>query len=451
MSFISLVPPIYTNVKSFGAVGDGVTDDTTAIKAALASIPTATGGVLYTPPNMICLVSSTIDTSAFSGNLFILGGGTSSIWKLANNANCYLLSNTSGSMTSTRVSNMKFDCNSVNQTSASGGIYGYKWRRCLLDFVWIHNPWQAGIYLIGDPGDFGYQNRIANCWIEGGSNVTSGTNAYGNAIRFENTDENTVYGTHFENNGNFSDTTFGFHIYDKNGLSSYHGNSFVNGAGVFKLDGLQNRIYGNAFDGNGGNLVQINGSAADTIITNNTAINVGYRALGGSPNSVNGIYVNATGCIIKNNYFDSDASATPKTNSFVKIDVGATYGQVENNVFNIRAGSGTLTGPIIFVSGQPTGTRVGNNNGYDFVNNRPSFLTENHGLATVLAGTTSIVVPHGLAVTPLLEQISITPQGTLSAASSYWVSNPTSTSFTINVNVNPTVNVTFGWRVGVGF
>src|SRR6266581_1890521 len=82
------------NVKDYGATGDGVTDDTTAINNALAAISTTTGGALYFPPGTY--VTSGIDISAYSGNLHILGAGWSSILFLKNGANGYLIKNTSG-------------------------------------------------------------------------------------------------------------------------------------------------------------------------------------------------------------------------------------------------------------------------------------------------------------------------------------------------------------------
>lgn len=451
MAFLTLVPPIVTNVLQYGAVGDGVTDDSAAIAAALAAIPTSSGGVLYFPPNHTYLTSTGIDISAYSGNLVICGGGWSSVIKLANNANTYIIKNTSGAQQGTRISNLKLDCNGTNQTSASGGIYAYKYRRCLIDFVWIHNPWQAGIYLIGASGDFGYQNRITNNFIEGGSNTTTGTNAWGNGIRLEWTDENMIALNHLENNGNFNDGTYGFHIYDQNGLSTYTANSFVNGAGAIKLDGFQNRIVANAFDGNGGNICQINASAAETIFTNNVSINVGYRATGGTANSVNAIYCNAPRCILNNNYWESDASATPKTNSFIKIDAGATYSVVNDNTFNIKTGSGTLGGAIVFVSGVPAGVRIRNNTGFNSVSSAAAWVGEAHGSASITSGNTSVTVTHGLSITPTLDQIMVCPQSSLGSAATFWISSATSTTFTINVNANPGATVTFSWRADVGY
>jgi hypothetical protein len=50
------------NVKGYGAVGDGTTDDTTAIQAALAAIP-ATGGVLYFPAGQYKYTGATLTLS----------------------------------------------------------------------------------------------------------------------------------------------------------------------------------------------------------------------------------------------------------------------------------------------------------------------------------------------------------------------------------------------------
>src|ERR671915_635207 len=62
------------NVKAFGARGNGVTDDTAAIRAAVATIPS--GGVLVFPPG-VYRVSSTLDLSSKSA-FMLLGSSTRS-------------------------------------------------------------------------------------------------------------------------------------------------------------------------------------------------------------------------------------------------------------------------------------------------------------------------------------------------------------------------------------
>lgn len=56
------------NVKDFGAVGDGTTDDTVAIQAAAARLQAVGGGVLFFPPGVYIVFSSTTGTlCAFTG------------------------------------------------------------------------------------------------------------------------------------------------------------------------------------------------------------------------------------------------------------------------------------------------------------------------------------------------------------------------------------------------
>lgn len=68
------------------------------------------------------------------------------------------------------------------------------------------------------------------------------------------------------------------------------------------------------------------------------------------------------------------------------------------------------------------------------------------GTAIVPSGATSIVVTHGLSSTPALADISVTATNNLGSAAQFWISTPTSTTFTINVDVDPGVTTaTFVW------
>jgi len=82
------------------------------------------------------------------------------------------------------------------------------------------------------------------------------------------------------------------------------------------------------------------------------------------------------------------------------------------------------------------------------VRNNIGWKTENTGTATVLSGTTSIAVSHGLDTTPALANLTVTPTNSLGSATRFWISGVTNTSFTINVDVNPGVTTaTFAWAV----
>src|SRR5207249_1259147 len=71
------------NVRTYGAKGDGVSDDAPAILAAIAAVP-GQGGIVYFPPGVYLLNSSvTIHARA---NLSLLGAGVSAT-RLQMNAN----------------------------------------------------------------------------------------------------------------------------------------------------------------------------------------------------------------------------------------------------------------------------------------------------------------------------------------------------------------------------
>lgn len=85
------------NVKEFGAKGDGVTDDTTAIQAAInAILATSNGGIVYFPPGLY-LVSSTLtvttDSSGVRGIILLGAGMISSVLKCTANATCVNVTN----------------------------------------------------------------------------------------------------------------------------------------------------------------------------------------------------------------------------------------------------------------------------------------------------------------------------------------------------------------------
>jgi hypothetical protein len=61
----------FINVKAYGAVGDGVTDDTTAIQAALNAA--LTGGIIFFPAGTYIITASLL----FPGNIKIFGSGDS--------------------------------------------------------------------------------------------------------------------------------------------------------------------------------------------------------------------------------------------------------------------------------------------------------------------------------------------------------------------------------------
>ena len=97
---------------------------------------------------------------------------------------------------------------------------------------------------------------------------------------------------------------------------------------------------------------------------------------------------------------------------------------------------GNLTAGIGNAGASSPNTKILNNNGH---------VTLSTGQAVVTSSSTSVLVTHGLDGVPTLNDIQIgnlTPTG---AASNSWISLPTATTFTINVNVAPGSNISFSF------
>lgn len=97
---------------------------------------------------------------------------------------------------------------------------------------------------------------------------------------------------------------------------------------------------------------------------------------------------------------------------------------------------GNATGGILDGSAANADKKISGNIGY---------RTSNAGQAIIVSGTTSIVVAHGLGVTPRLQDLFLNRQGPSAGAGDIYVSNVTSTQFTINSGAAPSSNITVTW------
>jgi len=67
----------------------------------------------------------------------------------------------------------------------------------------------------------------------------------------------------------------------------------------------------------------------------------------------------------------------------------------------------------------------------------------------LLDGQTSIAVTHGLAVTPVIQDISVTPMEAWGAMTQFYIDTPTATQFTIHADQDPGQDVDFAWTASV--
>lgn len=149
----------------FGAVGDGVTDDTTAINEALSQ-----GGTIIFDPDATYLVDADVSLKPKSNSILDMNGAT--IKTKATSSNYYeviYLENVDNVVVRDGIIIGDRD----NHTGATGewgmGIYIGGSRHILIDNMNISKCWGDGIY-VGDTTDYGNipceDITITNCYIE---------------------------------------------------------------------------------------------------------------------------------------------------------------------------------------------------------------------------------------------------------------------------------------------
>lgn len=154
MTFLSLIPSVFTNVKQYGALGNGTTDDTSAISSALSSL-SSTGGVLFFPSGTYITGNQTI-----LSNVLIMGAGRgATIIKLKSGSNTDLFSANTGNInlsaavntgSATAVAEFGFvhltlDGNSSGQSSGTSYPLRFYGRDFTLDHMDIQNGYSGGM------------------------------------------------------------------------------------------------------------------------------------------------------------------------------------------------------------------------------------------------------------------------------------------------------------------
>lgn len=158
-------------VKNYGATGDGVTDDTTAIQSAINDCAAAGGGVVYFPPGTYAVTQLTINAQ---DNVQLQGAGLAStvkwVWNAASAAGS-MLTIKSGT-DRTRVSLLQFDGSGLTNpaagqsnhliaigTGAGGGVTETQIMQC--KFTGMVASSGDGVHVLGAAG-----NLVSRLWVD---------------------------------------------------------------------------------------------------------------------------------------------------------------------------------------------------------------------------------------------------------------------------------------------
>lgn len=136
--------PAWVNVRAYGALGDGTTDDTVAIQAAITAA--GTGSAVYLPPG-IYVISSALSMGG-GGNLSLIGSGyRSTTLFLKNGSNSSMITTPDDGVQryGLFLSNFSLDGNAANQTGSSPAIFVRGMNEARIDGVYVNRPRGDGI------------------------------------------------------------------------------------------------------------------------------------------------------------------------------------------------------------------------------------------------------------------------------------------------------------------
>jgi hypothetical protein len=458
------------SVKDFGAVGDGVTDDTAAIQSCLSALPN--GGDIYIPAGRY-KITGTLTSNADGLSIVGAGPGATVLNKAFTTNNLFNLSGAK-----LRISNMLIDS---SLTHTSGILFNFTTPS---GNIWVDNIFTNKCFNIIN---FLYatQTFVSNClfnnFINDGIRYNAGVGGIGiiSNVRM-GLDAATNVGTGLYIEG--GDT---FHISNVDVTSAYYPIRFFPPSGALLVNIFCVNVTADGVNRtNGGSGWTINGTSSSAILRRIKLVNCwgGINFLNGFDlsgvddvqlsnciaisNQRNGIYItgspNASNVKISNCTITGNSLNNSGVYSGIYVENYTDNFLISNNSCKQNQGtSNTQEYGIKIVGTNHTNYIISNN---DLTVNLTGGLLDqggatvkqianNLGFKTLAQGSssfaaqTSKVISHGLSVTPQLSAITVSMNSDPGATIRLWVSAATATTFTVNTDISATF--AFSWTASV--
>lgn len=473
-AIINRLDTTIVSATDFGAAGDSITDDTAAIQAAIDYVQSLTadrfkGSHAVFLPSGTYKITSTLTINESGVSLIGDSTGSSILYAPSSDFDMVHFDGTALTLYQAGAMNLRF----YSPTNATAGCQLKVQKVIHGKFLNLHfMGWYDG--LISDGCGKTYYDNITFSQ----ENRTAGNPRY--AMDFKSTSNNNsdVHVSNYQVTYDTETSDYTVSIRGSDGI--YFTNGHQHGALLIQPSGsvvcssvfwsnvyfdtslVQNVVFSGGTSGayrnfwfnncyfrdSGSNGLAIESTSIVSRVLINNCIFSDHQQYGIYTNSDIDL-VTVSNCIFSGNNI-VNTSGTSDIRSYGEMLISNNYfsgGGANGNAVSLHTTSNNCIVEGNSFVNSTAGTKISNGGTDNKIRGNAGYVQKASGQATITNPATTVVVNHGLVVTPGIAQIRLTFNDIATGVTRVYPSTITSTQFTINANATPTTSAVIGWGI----